>query len=266
MPTGLRAAYELGARLIPLLAVAVHVMFYTILIGGDHFEYRVLSHLIPLLFVALIWGVNSVEWRPVTAIGTVLACICLSWPVPWVHWAMSQRREAGPRDPSDDQKMIVEPVHIEHAFPKALRGYTRDFDRMQDWMLLHFVCVRYHGHRYFWRQQVSDCPSREEGLRMAAEDYPVVATHTVGILGWVLPKANIIDLHGLNDYVVARTSHPSYMTRRLAHERYPPSGYVESFAPNVTLVGKKIVVTPRIKTLTAAGIETIERRWAHQVH
>ncbi|MEI6147786.1 MAG: hypothetical protein WCS01_01710 [bacterium] len=264
-PSGFQAVYELGVRLIPVLTLAFHLLFYTLLIGGDHFEYRVLSHLIPLLFVALIWAVNSVEWRLTPALGTVLACICLSWPVPWVHWAAAQRRDARPYAPEMAREMILGPVPIEHAFPKALRGYTRAFDQLQDWMLLHYVCVRYHGHRYFWRQQVADSPSREEGLGMSGEDFPVLATHTVGILGWVLPRVNIIDLHGLNDYVVARTPHPWYMTRHMAHERYPPSGYVEDFVPNVTLEGKKITVTPRAKALTAADIIAIERRWVQKV-
>lgn len=76
---------------------------------------------------------------------------------------------------------------------------------------------------------------------------------------------NIIDYHGLNDYVIAR-SPPSWDRMRwMAHERYPPPGYVESFAPNVAIVGNQIVVTQRQKELRAEDIMAIERDWARRI-
>lgn len=252
-------AFTLSIQLTPLLTVATYILYYTIMIGGDHFEYRVYSYLTPLLFIALAWAVNSAEWRPVKAMATMLACIILSWPVPWTHWVVERRLKTDPRD------MVVGPVHIRQAFPPGLREYASAFDWLQDWLIKHYVCVRHHGHRFLWRQQIEFSPSRAEGLKMSGEGFPVLATKTAGVLGWVLPKVNIIDCHGLNDYVVARTPHPCYMPRRMAHERYPPPGYVESFEPNVTIVHKQIVVTPRRKNLRAKDLATIDRDWAKRV-
>ena len=254
-----RTAFNLCMRLVPLLTIGAHLFYYTVLIGGDHFEYRVYSHLILLLFVALAWAVNAANWRPINAMAVMGACILLSWPVPWTLWAVEQRLNTEPRE------MIVGSVHIQRSFPHVARAYARVFDQMQDWLVTHYVCVRHHGHRYFWSHQAANCPSRTQGLQMSSAGYPVLSTYTVGILGWVLPKVNIIDQHGLNDYVIARTPHPSYLARRMAHEHYPPAGYVESFKPNVQIVQKKIVVTPRQQELGAADIVALERTWKQKL-
>ena len=252
-------AFNLGLRLTPLLTLAAYFLFYTVLIGGDHFEYRVYSFLILPIFVALAWAMNLAAWRPAAAMATMLAFLLLSWPVPWTHWALARHLTGGEREG------IVGPVHIQQAFPAGLRPYARAFDRLQDWLLDHYVCVRYHGHRWVWEQYAASCPSREEGMRMAAAGYPVLKTDMAGILAWALPKANIIDCHGLNDYVIARSPHPPYLKRWMAHERYPPDGYVENFAPNVKFVRNEIIVTPRRKPITANDITAIENQWAKQV-
>ncbi|MCX6992791.1 MAG: hypothetical protein NT011_06565 [Kiritimatiellaeota bacterium] len=50
-----------------------------------------------------------------------------------------------------------------------------------------------------------------------------------------------------------RRSLPWCMMGRMAHERYPPPGYVEDFTPNVKLVKKVIVVTPRLIRVQGGG-------------
>lgn len=62
----------------------------------------------------------------------------------------------------------------------------------------------------------------------------MIALSSVGVVGWRLPHVAVIDLHGLNDYRIARTSPPAGASRHMAHDRRPPPGYVECFRPNVT--------------------------------
>jgi len=45
----------------------------------------------------------------------------------------------------------------------------------------------------------------------------------------------VIDLLGLNDYVIARTRVPPQEMRHMAHERRPPPGYIECFRPDFEL-------------------------------
>ncbi|NTV65141.1 MAG: hypothetical protein HGA65_16655, partial [Oscillochloris sp.] len=73
-----------------VLTLAAHLLYYTYLIGGDHFEFRVYSHLIPLLAVAGVAMLASLRLPPPAALGILALAIALSWPIPWLHWAESQ--------------------------------------------------------------------------------------------------------------------------------------------------------------------------------
>jgi arabinofuranosyltransferase len=72
-------------------ALAIHMGYYILVIGGDHFEYRVLSYAVPLLPLSLLWLLNRAPMRPAAAGGILGLWILLSWPVPWTHWVASQR-------------------------------------------------------------------------------------------------------------------------------------------------------------------------------
>ncbi len=58
----------------------------------------------------------------------------------------------------------------------------------------------------------------------------------LALVGWVLPQVAIIDRFGLNDKVVARSPTSTPPKRKMAHERRPPSGYVDCFQPNVRVL------------------------------
>ena len=103
-------------------------------------------------------------------------------------------------------------------------------------------------------------------MKLPSEGYPVLAVPCVGVMGWVFPRINVLDLLGLNDYVIARTPtdpSESRTPRRMAHERPAPRGYVEAFAPNVVVNETRatVVIHPRAKPLTAADIRAIEQKW-----
>lgn len=100
---------------------------------------------------------------------------------------------------------------------------------------------------------------------MDARSGAASASPAVGVPSWVLPRVNIVDLHGINDYVIAR-SPLAYEVRMMAHDRAAPEGYVECFRPNVEILpGRRVQIFPRELPLTAADITACEQRWARLV-
>ncbi len=209
-------------------ALLAHLAFYTLVIGGDHFEYRVYSHLIPLVFVSLLWLVARLDLRPPAAVSLFLLCIALSWPIPWVHYLETRDLES-----RAETFHMIRPVA--GRFPAWLRFYPQAFDELQAWLITHSVCVRHQEHKVYSTFVSSRLPSREEGASLGWEDRHVMTALNVGFVGWVFPNVAVIDLLGLNDYVIARTRVPPQETRHMAHERRPPPGYIECFRPDFEL-------------------------------
>lgn len=58
--------------------------------------------------------------------------------------------------------------------------------------------------KYFMHGILPSC-RRAVGESISGEGFPVLAVVSVVVISWVLPKVYIIDLLGLNDYVIART-------------------------------------------------------------
>jgi hypothetical protein len=93
----------------------------------------------------------------------------------------------------------------------------------------------------------------------------VLAFPAVGVVSWVLPHVNVIDLFGLNDWVIARgESQPG--GRWMAHDRLAPAAYVECFSPNVELLPDgHAVVHERPVLLSPGQVIECERGWAARV-
>jgi arabinofuranosyltransferase len=245
--------------LVVCATLAVHALYYTFVIGGDHFEYRIYSHLVLLLFVSFVWLINAAGLRPLTGAVLLGSAILFSYPLPWTHWALTHRLQT--REETFQMRVPVAP-----HWPASVRWYAHAFDDLQDWLIERVVCIRHQEHRALERLEVATYPSRDEGSRITGEGYPVMAGLAVGVPAWVLPHVNIIDLWGLNDYVIARSDRIPTPKRQMAHDREPPPGYAECFRPNVFLVGEgKIEVYRRDQELTAAEIEQCERRWTAQM-
>jgi arabinofuranosyltransferase len=256
-----RSVWHHGAivRCIGLLTVVAHLGYYTFVVGGDHFEYRVYSYLVPLIFISFAWLMNAAQLCTRSA-ATLLACFVLfSFPLPWTHWHLSQERTTR----RDTVEMFVP---IAPSFPPGLSAYARLFDSLQAWLIQHFVCMRHQEHKIayeWWSQTV--IPTREVGqdLQIPDGEIPIlVLPGGAGSTAWVLPQINIIDLHGLNDRVIGRSPRDPDQLRRMAHARVAPPGYIEAFAANVRILpDKKILVERRERAITADDIREIERSW-----
>jgi arabinofuranosyltransferase len=237
----------------------VHALYYTLIIGGDHFEYRVYSHLILLIFVSFVWLLNVSNFKTPTSILLLLAFILCSYPIPWTHWYLTHRLE------TRDETFCLRVPIAEH-WPTPFRWYARAFDGLQSWLIEHFVCMRHQEHKICYQWQIARFPPREVGKKLTREGYPVMMVYGAGVPGWVFPEVNIIDYWGLNDYVIARNPCRTDKIRRMAHSREPPDGYIQCFRPNIRLaLDKKVLVLQRHTPLTAEDIVECEKNWADRI-
>jgi arabinofuranosyltransferase len=230
-------AWPRRALLIVWAVLAAHGAFYTLVIGGDHFEYRVYSHLIPFAFLAAAWLSARLFASGRAAVAALIAVMVLSWPIPWAHWMLS--RSLSTR--AATRKMVI-PLAPHTPWPA--RGYVAAWDALQGWLIPRFVCIRHREHEIFWRELRDRLPDRAAGSRVGWEGRPVAAADSVGIIGWVYPNVAIIDLFGLNDVVIAHSPAWQTETREMAHERHPPAGYVECFRPNFDALGFRLEPRP----------------------
>ena len=249
----------LPVMFITCSTLLVHALYYTFVIGGDHFEYRVYSHLIFLIFASFVWLLNAANFKTPTSILLLIAFILFSYPTPWTHWWLTHRLETR-------AETFCLRVPVSEHWPKPFRWYARAFDGLQSWLIEHFVCIRHQEHKICHQWQISRFPSRAAGMELPREGYPVLMVYGAGVPGWVFPKVNIIDYWGLNDYVIARNPCRADRIRRMAHSREPPEGYIQCFRPNIRLArDRRVVVSKRHRPLTAEDIVECERNWAERV-
>jgi arabinofuranosyltransferase len=239
----------------PLMA---HAAFYALVMGGDHFEYRVYSHFIVLAFVSFVWLVNKTTLQARAGIAWLTIFLFLSWPVPWTHWKLSQALTT--RTATFTMK-----VSVAQHWPPVVRTYAACFDYLQFWLIDHFVCLRHQEHKVFCQWLFTRLPTRDEGSRLADNAFPVAVGYSVGVMGWVLPQINIIDSFGLSDYVIARNPPDRRRIRRMAHTKCPLQAYLLSYSPNVRFSQDgKVKIHPRSAPLTADDIRRCETLWRAQ--
>lgn len=261
--TGLRKYFQSGeTRPVVIVTLLLHVGYYTFVVGGDHFEYRVYDYLLPVIFLTLIWSLNTLRMHRLPAIAVTLTVILLSMPVQWTHWVLT-------KDITTREETHVMRVPVAPEWPRVVRWYAIAFDRIQSWLIVHHVCMRHQEHKVFWKTQVRHNGSREQGQKITREGYPVFASGNVGVPSWIMPHVYIIDELGLNDYIIARTPVNKTRTRLMAHSRHAPAGYVESFYPNVIVVGQQPFTCKRFPHIhpevTGEYIISNERYWRERL-
>lgn len=172
------------------LVTVYHVAFYTWKVGGDHFEYRVFSQLVPLSVLAVAWlAVRTCAGKiwPVIAITGIAAGSLAGWG----HLAMTRNL----------------PLHgfipIASQVPAVLQPAARWYDRQQAWLIFHRIGLRCQQHGMLLESFRTERPDRLP-FRGDPEANATRVVHAVGYIGWVLPECRILDYYGLNDWVVAR--------------------------------------------------------------
>lgn len=251
----LRPAPEGAGALGPVVATATvlaHVAYYTLLVGGDHFEYRVFSYLLPPLFLSGMWLLGRLDLRPSRALAASLAVVLLSLPIPWTHWHAT-------RDLTTRAETHILMARVAPRFPAPLRPYVEVFDDLQSWLIPRHICNRHQEHKVFYQflqRTISD--RRDE--RPPRDSFPVVVTGSPGVVSWRMPRYNVIDIGGLNDRIIARMPMRHVVFHKMAHDREPPPGYLECFRPTAFHVSERISFRAREGPLTAADIRACERR------
>ena len=243
-----RLAAPSGVRVLVVMGLIGQFAYYTLRVGGDHFEYRVYVHLVPLLWISLPWLWDRLRWRAELALPWMAGMFLLGLVIPWSHWSLTHDRLT--RDETRMMRVAVAP-HL----PSVLHPWTSRFDEAQHWLITRWVGMRHQEHAVYGQHQRERYPSREEGSKLLLGDYNAYVRGGAGYPGWVLPNVIILDQYGLNDFVVARNPKPPEDRRRMAHDREPPPGYHACFKPNVRLgPDKHMVVRRRHRPLTAEAV------------
>lgn len=170
-----------------------HFGYYTFYMGGDLFEWRVYTHLVLLLPISLLAMAGDLGARlPVAA---TVAMLAFGLPIPWVKYAAND-------------------ADVAPHLPAMLRPLVAPYDDWQRWLNQHIVCMRNHHMKVNFAELAAPLPSREEGKQISFDGFPVYPAEAVGLVGWVFPNVAVIDVHGLNDWVVAHTPAADAAERR----------------------------------------------------
>jgi arabinofuranosyltransferase len=254
---------EHAASIVAVLTLMAEIAYYTVVTGGDHFEFRVFAHLPPLLFVALAVLADRAQITRARQVVMFVSFTAAGWILPWTDWA-SQRAV------TDRDHIFRLDTRIEGTL-WPLWPYVWVAEEFQSWLVNQSICAPWQTHKWFAISQAGMMPSRADSLEFAGPDdwaedasgptaFPVTVVSSVGVIGWRLPYVAVIDELGLNDYVVARTPIPPDRAWRMAHTRRPPAGYTACFAPDVTATeGPKL--KDRKAEVTADSIRTCEDLW-----
>jgi len=241
---------------IVVFTLFLHFCFYTFVTGGDHFEYRVYHHILPLLFIAFLWSLSKLRCRFKVTLGLLLLQIVISLPIQWTHWFLT--KDLVTREQTHVMRVAVSPF-----FPQPLKPYAALFDSMQSWLILRHVCMRHQEHKVFWQCQTNSLPPRAIGSIIPQDDCPIAGVHCVGVPGWVYPHMYILDLLGLNDYVIARMPKSRHPLRLMAHNSIAPRGYIESYKPNFNVYYR--ILSKRKEPLTMKDIDSLEHYWRKKI-
>ena len=214
---------------ILVLAILIHFLYYTLIIGGDHFEFRVYSHLTMLLPIIFVWILNKLSKNILISSALLIFAIYLSIPIPWSHWYHTKDRNT--RANSFSLRYNVTPY-----MPSLLKPLSQKWFKDQLWLIRHSVCCRQQEHKIFLIDRLNNIPSRQEGEKIKWSEKNTIAWGTVGAISWVFPNVAVIDFLGLNDRVVSKAPVKKQNSERhMAHDRMAPNGYINCFMPSVSI-------------------------------
>ena len=168
----------------------VHFTYYTLVIGGDLFEYRVYAQLFPFLLLAMAAMLAQLGCGPRGVRRGVLLFVVAGLPIGWWKYACLD----GPIAPSA---------------PAWLRPLVQPYDDWQDWLRHRTTGMRNHEMRTNLAVFEQAAPNRARGSQIPRDGNPVLWGEAVGVVGWVLPHVAIVDAFGLSDRVIAHTEPPS---------------------------------------------------------
>ena len=249
-----------GAYALILLIVAAH-MLYLARIGGDHFGFRPMDFYWPLLAVPAVEGITRLgAWiadklrdirinrlsvdsaqaghsaNPIWArLCTLLLFVPVLFYASAMQWALmfelnSENHEWDAHIDLDERNagwLLAAPGM------KALTAVSND---LREAMHLNSVALRFTTHRILADWKIGLFQPYENMERGIIPDDAVMAAITIGITPYYLSELTIVDMVGLTDAVIARVpSRHSNGERIIAHDRWPPPGYLEERGVNIEI-------------------------------
>ena len=237
-----------GAFALVLLLVGVH-MIYVMRIGGDHFEYRPLDFYWPLLAVPAALGIVHLgsrlaawRWRPpaLGRMGARTLAVALFVPVLFYTSAIQGTllfAGSGIREHISNLYIELDDDNAgwllaAPAMP-MLVAISNDLRRLAASQL---VASPFAEHREFARDQLRNWKPYENMQRGVIPDDALMSDGSLGIRFYYLPDLKVIDRYGLTDATVARNPVTrSNRKRVIAHDRWPPPGYLQARGVNFTI-------------------------------
>ena len=237
-----------GIYALVLLCVVAHLA-YLLRIGGDHFEYRPLDFYWPLLAVPAAESIAhlgsrisaglqrlSLAGRRDAEIYAVALFLVVLFYASTIQGVLFFEGAA-------IHKRILK-LHIELnennarwllAAPgmSALVAISNDLRRQS---AAQSVGSPFTEHREFAKSQIRRWKPYENLERGVIPDDALMAGAALGIRFYYLPDLRVIDRNGLTDATVARNpvKRPNHR-RVIAHDRFPPIGYLERRGVNFTV-------------------------------
>lgn len=235
-----------GLPLLMICLVIPHAI-YLVQIGGDHFEFRVFDFYWPLWALVCAEGLALIvlllrlwarrRWRRAALLGfTVGGAGAVVLAVYTVTLQIAPQLLT--YEQTGFSSHVNEPV-TEENFPFAYllpfgKHVTPLYNKASARVIAHAIAVRHKEHTLFAAQQTRAFgayghPTRRRLPADAVQAYPFA-----GIMPYHLPDLTVIDTLGLVDRTVARNggAQPN-AERRMAHDRWPPAGYLDARGVNI---------------------------------
>ena len=229
---------------LPLLCIVSHAA-YIARIGGDHFEYRPLDFYWPLLAVPAAEGIVHLglwisiifrrSWSSdlLHLVAGARTCVLVVFlPVLFYSSAMQGALLfEGARIDKYRTKTHLTLGKENAGWLLAAPGMpmlTAVSNHLRLRLTEQFIGMRFVEHRNYAATRIRGWQPYENMERDVIPSDAVTASSTIGIPPYYVPDLTVVDTHGLTDATVARNpvSRPNHQ-RVMAHDRSPPSGYLE---------------------------------------
>lgn len=241
-----------GTHVLSALILVLHAA-YLVRIGGDHFEFRPFDFWWPLLSLAVADGLLVLRaaaehyFRSKFTQHAVAASWCATASAAIIVTIYSTVIQLGYISQTHDvttrwEADAVVPEITEKSFPFAfllpgMRTLSAAYNEALKFDTSHMIGSRYHTENMFCQTALDVYGAyfgKTDGL---FPNDAVMRYDAVGVVPYSIPDLTIIDIFGLTDRVIARNPVVARnRDRRLAHDRFPPAGYLESRRINVSVL------------------------------
>jgi len=126
------------------------------------------------------------------------------------------------------------------SFPAAfvapmMKEIAPAYDALMQRLVAQAIAVRWIEHRVFQDKVEAMYGPYGRAKRLRFPATAVLAHPWAGRLPFYLDDVTVIDTHGLTDKVIARSGAPANRARAMAHDRFPPDGYLEQRGVNIDI-------------------------------